>query len=238
VIKLDLKRFIESFNRAVNGIISTVKMERNMKIHYLIAVTVLILSLLLNFTKAEFLILIFAISLVLVSELFNTAIEKTVDMITIDYHPYARVIKDISAGAVLIASINSVVVGYLLFFDRLNPFKDIVLQRIKNSPVYLTFVALLIVILVVLGLKSKYHRNKGTHFQGGIVSGHSAVAFLIATIISVLTNNLLVITLSFVLAFLVAESRVEGEIHSTRETVFGAIIGILVGIIIFQLIYK
>lgn len=238
MISLGLKRLIDSFNYAVNGIIATIKMERNMKLHYTIALIVLILSLMLNFTKMEFLILIFAITLVLVSELFNTAIEKTVDMITLEYHPYARVIKDISAGAVLVASINSVIVGYLLFFDRLNPFKDIVLQKIKNSPIYLTFIALILVVLIVIGLKSKFYKKKGTHFQGGVVSGHSAVAFLIATILSTLIDNLLTITLSYVLAFLVAESRVEGEIHSTREVVFGALIGTLVGIIIFQFIYR
>ncbi len=238
MINLNLKRLIESFNYAVNGIVATIKMERNMKIHYTIAIIVLVLSLMLNFSKMEFLILIFAITLVLVSELFNTAIEKTVDMITLEYHPYARVIKDISAGAVLIASINSVIVGYLLFFDRLNPFKDIVLQRIKNSPVYLTFIALLIVVLIVIGLKSRFYRKKGTPFQGGVVSGHSAIAFLIATILSTLIDNLLTITLSYGLAFLVAESRVEGGIHSTREVVFGALIGTLVGIMIFQFIYK
>ena len=87
-----------------------------------------------------------------------------------------------------------------------------------------------------MGLKSKFYKGHGTHFQGGVVSGHSAVAFCIATIVSILSENLLIITLVFGLAFLVAESRVEGKIHSAMETIIGGILGILVGILIFQII--
>ncbi len=110
------RSIIDSFNYAVSGIIVSIKTERNMLIHYIIAVGVLGFSLFFNFTRTEFLILLFAITLVLVLEMINTAIEKTIDMITKEYHPYARIAKDISAGAVLIASINAIIVGYLLLF--------------------------------------------------------------------------------------------------------------------------
>ena len=118
------KSLIDSFNFAVNGIISALKTERNMRIHYLIAIIVIILSLFFDFSRTELLLLIFAISLVIVAELFNTAIEKVVDLITDRYHPLAKLVKDISAGAVLIAAINSIVVGYLLFFDKLSYYTD------------------------------------------------------------------------------------------------------------------
>ncbi len=230
------KSLIDSFNFAVNGIISALKTERNMRIHYLIALIVIILSVFFDFSRTELLILIFAISLVIVAELFNTAIEKVVDLITDRYHPLAKLAKDISAGAVLIAAINSIVVGYLLFFDRLSYYTDFLLIKISNSSTHLTFVALIVVILITVGLKALFYKGRGTHFQGGIVSGHSSVAFCIATIVSLLAKNMLVTTLTFALAILVGESRIEGKIHTFIEVFFGAILGILVGIIIFKVI--
>lgn len=230
------KSLIDSFNYAVNGIISALKTERNMKIHYIIAIVVVIFSLFFDFSRLELLTLFFAISLVIVAELFNTAIEKAVDLVTHKQHPLAKLAKDISAGAVLIAAINSVVVGYLLFFDRISFYGDLLLNKITTSSTHLTFVALIVVILLTVGLKALFYKGKGTHFQGGVVSGHSSVAFCIATIVSLLAKNVLVTTLTFALAILVGESRIEGKIHSFIEVFFGAIIGILVGIIIFKII--
>ncbi|MFY9286086.1 MAG: diacylglycerol kinase [Tissierellaceae bacterium] len=230
------RSIIDSFNYAVSGIILSLKTERNMLIHYIIAILVLGLSLFFDFTRVEFLLLLFAISLVLTLEMINTAIEKTVDMVTKEYHPYARIAKDISAGAVLIASVNALIVGYLLFFDRLSAFSEGMIFKIKKSPVHLTFIALLLVVLLTIGLKAKYYRGRGTHFQGGTVSGHSAVAFCVAAIISFLVENILVISLAFGLALLVAESRVEGKIHTLIEVVLGGVLGIIVAILAFQII--
>lgn len=230
------RSIIDSFNYAVSGIILSIKTEKNMLIHYVIAVSVLGLSLFFDFTRLEFLILLFAISLVLTLEMINTAIEKTVDLITKEYHPFARIAKDISAGAVLIAAANALIVGYLLFFDRLNQFSEVLLFKIKRSPIHLTFIALLLVILLTIGLKAKYYRGRGTHFQGGTVSGHSAIAFCIASIIAFLVENILVVTLAIGLAFLVAESRVEGKIHTFVEVVLGGVLGIIVAILAFQII--
>lgn len=227
---------IESFNHAVTGIIIAIKTEKNLRFHYFIAIFVIVLSLFFNFTRVEFLLLFFAISLVIITEMINTAIEKSIDIFTKEYHPLAKIAKDVSAGAVLISSINSIIVGYLLFFDRLNPFANQVIFKIKNSPVHLTFIAIILVIFLTIGLKAKFYRGRGSHFQGGTVSGHSSVSFCIATIISFIGNNILITTLSYGLAILVAESRVEGKIHTLFEVVMGAILGTLVGVIIFQFV--
>ena len=166
----------------------------------------------------------------------NTALERVIDLITEDYHPLARLVKDVAAGAVLIAAINSIVVGYLLFFDRLSSYTDLLLFKIRRSDIHLTFVALLFVILLTIGLKAKFYRGRGTHFQGGTVSGHAAVSFCIATIIAFLAQNMLVTTLTYGLAILVGESRIEGKIHTFLEVLLGAVLGILVGVLVFQII--
>ena len=82
---------IEAFNAAISGILYTFIYERNMKIHYFIAVVVLIVSLFFDLNKLEMMILILSISLVIISEMFNTAIENTVDLVTDKYHNLAKV---------------------------------------------------------------------------------------------------------------------------------------------------
>ncbi|MCD1146864.1 diacylglycerol kinase [Peptoniphilus sp. KCTC 25270] len=226
--------FIKSFNYAVQGIISSITTERNMKFHYLAAIGVILFSLLFNLSRIEFMLLLFAVTLVVVMELMNTAIERTIDMITQEYHPVAKLVKDISAGAVLIVSLNAAVIAYILFFDRIIGLSDVLLIRLKNSGHHLTFVAILLVVIFTVGFKTLYKRKSGgTPFQGGAVSGHSALAFCMAASIAFLSMNGLVAGLAFGLAFLVAESRVEGEIHKPSEAVFGAILGLAVAILLF-----
>lgn len=231
-----INKLIKSFNNAVNGIIWAIKSEKNLRIHYITAVMVLVISLFYDFSRTEFLILLFAICLVLITEMINTAIEKTIDIYTKEFHPLAKIAKDVSAGAVLIAAVNSVVVGYLLFLDRLNNFANIMMLKIRNSEIHLTFIAIFLVIIFTIGLKAKYFRGRGTHFQGGTVSGHAAISFCIATIIASLSSNVLIMTLAYILALFVAESRIEGKIHTPFEVVNGALLGTLIGILIFQII--
>lgn len=232
--KSKVTAIINSFNYAVEGIIYTLKKERNMKIHFLMGFSVILLSLFFNFTRIELLMLFFTISLVLITEMMNTAIEKTIDMYTEDYHPLAKISKDVAAGAVLIASINAIIVAYLLFFDRVNPFTSILINKIKNSPIHLTFISLLLVIILTVYIKTKSYT--GTPFLGGIVSGHAAIGFAIATAITFLAQDALITTLSYMTALLVAESRVELKIHSVREVILGGIMGTFITILIFQII--
>ncbi|NLL81552.1 MAG: phosphatase PAP2 family protein [Tissierellia bacterium] len=233
---MKINRLIETFNHAINGILWAIKSEKNLRRHYLIAVLVLFISLFYNLSRMEFLMLLITVSLVLITEMINTSIEKAIDIYTKDFHPLAKIAKDVSAGAVLIAALNSIVVGYLIFFDRLNNLADIVIFKIRNSPIHLTFIAIFLVIIFTIGLKAKYYRGRGTHFQGGTVSGHAALSFCIATIIASLVNNILIMTLAYVLALFVAESRIEGKIHTFMEVINGALLGTLIGILIFQII--
>ncbi|SHH65301.1 diacylglycerol kinase [Sporanaerobacter acetigenes] len=228
------RSLIDSFNYAVDGIIYTLKTQRNMRIHFSLAIIVLVLSLFLNFSRLEFLILFLTVSFVIASEMINTSIEKSIDLFTKDYHPLAKIAKDVAAGAVLVSAINAIVVGYLLFFDRLNPYSHVLLFKIKNSPIHLTFISIFLVIIIIVVIKTI--AQTGTPFKGGIVSGHSAIGFLIATIISFLAGNVLITTLAYFMAILLGESRVEGKIHSTFEVITGAILGTLIGILVFQII--
>ena len=227
--------FISSFNYAVQGIISAIKTERNMKFHYLAAVLVLIFSLFMDFSRLEFMILFFTICFVVASEMFNTAIERTIDLVVQEYNPIAKYVKDVSAGAVLISSVNAVVVAYLLFYDRISISGDFVLDKIQNSNEHLSFIAIILVLIFTIGGKYlRARKNKGTYFQGGAISGHSALAFCAATIISIIALDKLVTLAAFGIAFLVAESRVETGVHKISEAISGAVLGVLIAILIFK----
>ena len=224
---------VKAFNAAIEGIIYTFKKERNMKIHYCVALVILISSLYLGFSKIEMILLLFTISLVVISEMFNTAVEKTVDMITDDYHPLAKIAKDVAAGGVLIASLNAVVVGYILFYDILDNIGQSVFYSIRKSELHITVICIVIVLISVVVVKAL--TATGTPLRGGMPSGHAALAFALATCVAFMTERVVAATLAYLMAALVAQSRIEGKIHSFWETVAGSLLGILVALLITQM---
>ena len=224
---------IQAFNAAIEGIIYTFKNERNMKIHYFLAVVVFTASLFLGLDRFEMILLVFAISLVVIAEMFNTAIEKTIDMITDEYHILAKIAKDVAAGGVLIAALNSAVVGYLLFYDKLTDLSNSVLNSIRQSQIHLTLICIILVLIAVVVVKAI--TATGTPLKGGMPSGHTALAFATATAITFLGEKVVASTLAYLMAVLVAQSRIEGNIHTFWETVAGGLLGTLITILVFQI---
>ncbi len=109
-----------SFKNAIHGIQQALRTERNLKVHFMIALLVLLLAVVLNVSFAEWLILIVIITLVIVTELINTAIEYMVDSIFgNNYNTIAKHAKDITAGATLVASISSIIIGMVIFLPKL-----------------------------------------------------------------------------------------------------------------------
>ena len=213
------KNPFRSFEYAISGVVHTFRTQRNMRVHFFTVALVLASGLLFRFGKIEMLILLFTASLVLVAEMFNTAVEVIVDMITQNYHPAAKYAKDIAAGAVLIAAINAVVVGCILFLWDGRPEKLRI--RLHEPPVMYVFIAAFLLLLIML-VVWKVLGEKGTLLQGGVVSGHSAIAFFLATTIFFWAGNVFVSILALLLALLVAQSRVEAKIHTVQEVVIGA----------------
>ncbi|NLM37087.1 MAG: phosphatase PAP2 family protein, partial [Firmicutes bacterium] len=230
------RNLLESFNRAINGLVYCFRTQRNMRIHCLGAILVLGLSLGLNLTRTEFLFVVWAIVFVLVAEAINTALEATIDLISPRYHPLAARAKDVAAGAVLLAAVNALAVGYLVLYPKLNPVLPKVLESIINSPAHLTLIAMGLVVFFVLVLKLS--TGTGRPFSGGMPSGHAALAFSLVTAIIMISKDGLVASLALFLGFMVVQSRVEGGIHSVAEVVIGSVLGILVTVLILQLYQK
>ena len=113
------KARLKSFVYAWEGIVSFFRREHNAQIHLAATVLVLVLSVTLGVNKWEAIAVVFSIALVWITEMVNTAIEKTMDFISSEKHPQIKLVKDISAGAVLIASIAAVIVGCFIFIPKL-----------------------------------------------------------------------------------------------------------------------
>lgn len=112
-------RLLMSFSYALSGIFHVIRTERNMRIHLGVAVLVLISAAVLSLTVHEWLFVIFAICGVFILEMINSALERLVDLVTQEYHPLAKQVKDIAAGAVFIYAILSITVGCIIFLPKI-----------------------------------------------------------------------------------------------------------------------
>src|SRR2546430_8586789 len=165
---------IESFNYAFEGIIHVLRTQRNMRIHFAVALIVLIAGVAVDVSRLELIALLLAIAFVLIAEMINTALEAAIDVATTSFDPMAKLAKDIAAGAVLIATVNAIAIGYLVFSGQVANRSARLLDRLRNAPAKLTIIALVVVIIVVIATKAV--SGRGTPLRGGLPSGHAAVA--------------------------------------------------------------
>lgn len=116
--KENKKKLVNSFRYAFEGIVTGIREERNMKIHILIMILVIIMGIILKISKIEWIICIILFALVISLELVNTAIENTVDLITQEKNSKAKIAKDVAAGAVLVSAISAAIIGLIIFIPK------------------------------------------------------------------------------------------------------------------------
>ena len=210
------RTLIDSFNFAVEGIIHVLRTQRNMRFHFLAAVVVLVAAIAIGVSKLELIALLLAIAFVFIAEMFNSALEQAIDVSTTSFDPLAKLAKDIAAGAVLIATINAIAIGYLVFSGEIADRSSRLLESLRDAPAQLTLIALVVTVVAVIAAKA--YTGRGRPLRGGLPSGH----FLIST-------------LTFIMALLVAQTRVEAGIHSALEVTYGGFLGALITLAVFQL---
>ena len=227
---------IESFNFAIEGIIHVLRTQRNMRIHFAIAIGVLVAALAFDVSRLELIALLLAIAFVLIAEMVNTAIEAAVDVASTSFDPMAKLAKDIGAGAVLIAAVNAIAVGYLVFSGQVSDESSRLLDRLSEAPAELTLVALVLTISLVIAMKAL--SGRGSPLRGGWPSGHAAVAFAgwmaVTLLLDDTEHRFLVSSLALIMALLVAQTRIEAGVHSTLEVASGGLLGALVTLVVFQ----
>ena len=227
---------LESFNFAFEGVIHVLRTQRNLRIHFAVAFAVLIAAVAVGVDRIELIALLISISFVLIAEMLNTALEAGIDVATTSFDPLAKLAKDIAAGAVLIATVNAVAVGYLVFSDKIVNHSTRLIDRLRDAPSELTLIALVLTIILVLATKA--YTGRGTPLRGGLPSGHAAVAFggwmAVTQVVGDSPHWFLISSLTLLMAILVAQTRLEAGVHSFLEITYGALLGSLAVLVMFQ----
>ncbi len=227
---------LDSFNFAFEGIIHVLRTQRNMRIHFAAAVVVLVAALWAGISHLELIALMLAIAFVFITEMINSALEQAIDVATTSFDPLAKLAKDIAAGAVLIATVNALGIGYLVFSGKVANRSSRLLERLRGADAKLTLIALVLTVIVVIATKA--WTGRGSPLRGGLPSGHAALAFagwMAATYVISGNHRFLISLLTFVMALLVAQTRIESGIHSALEVTYGGVLGALVTLGVFQL---
>jgi diacylglycerol kinase (ATP) len=225
------------FKAALDGVVFTFRTQRHMRFHLYVVLIVLLLGMLARLGLREMLVLLFTISLVVVAEMFNSAIEATVDLVSPHYNPLAKFAKDIAAGAVLITTVIALVVGTLLMLgeQRWEQIKLNLTGGGLSPPLYFKLIIgfFLLFIIIVIG---KGLGKRGQVLQGGLVSGHATYGFFLAVSTAFITDNVVVTCIAILLAAIIAQSRYEAKFHSLSELTLGAFIGTVSALILFGVI--
>jgi diacylglycerol kinase len=128
-----LAAFLMAFVYAAHGLVYAIRTQRNARVHAFIGTCAIALGIALRISAVEFAMVFVAITGVFIAEMFNTVAEACVDLATDQFHPLARIAKDVAAGAVLLNAILSVVIGLFVFVPHLWPVLLIVWTRIAHG---------------------------------------------------------------------------------------------------------
>ncbi len=232
---MPLRRWLESANYAIEGVLHAAKNERHLRYHLYAAGGVLILSFLLGVSRMEFVIISTVAVVVICAELLNTAVEHVVDLISPQKNQLAKYAKDIAAGAVLVTALGAAVIGYIVLSPHIMRAFQHGLKIAKHTGEDIAVVALVIVLIMVVITKS--HFGKGTPLRGGFPSGHSALAFSIWVSTTYISQNYIVSILTFIAAVVIAQSRVTVRAHSPWEVLLGGVLGATVTFLLFVIFY-
>lgn len=230
---MPLRQWIKSTNHAIEGILHSAKTQRHVRYHFLTAGAVLFLSYLLGVSVTEFVIISLAVILVLLAELLNSAIETVVDILSPEYSEKARNAKDIAAGAVLITAFGAAVLGYIILFPYLKIFFTQGVYIAQHTREEVALIALVLVLILVVITKTYFGR--GTPLQGGMPSGHSAIAFSVWVSATYITGNMVLSILCLILAVWIAQGRVAVKVHTPWEVILGALMGSVLTFFLFRI---
>ncbi len=228
---MPLRNWIISANHAIEGIIHAAKTQRHVRYHLLAAATVLITGYGFGITRLEFVAITICVMIVLLAEFFNSIVEMIVDRLSPEVSEFARNVKDVAAGAVLLVATGSALVGYVIIFPYLRKFfsgDSLVSGHTKED---VAVISILVVLVLVIILKA--YTGRGTPLRGGFPSGHAAVSFSIWLSITLTVKNLFVSILTFALAITISQSRIAVHAHTPKEVIAGAVLGLLITGLLF-----
>lgn len=225
-----ISRWLKSMRHAYEGIQYALSTQRNMKFHFFAAFVVLISALFFRLSWTDIVLLLLAITLVIVTELINTAIEKTVDLAQPSRHPLAKIAKDTAAAAVLVTAMFAAATGCIIFYK---PLSQWLLRRehpevpitTESVWLYLALVALTVVVSATRFAKRSRLRP----------SLWMAVSFSISTLIALKSTELIVALLAYGLSGMFAVILYDRQSRSGAGLLFGIILGVVITVLAYLL---
>jgi diacylglycerol kinase (ATP) len=219
-------KLIKSFIFALEGLKYTIGTQRNMRIHYIAALIVLLLAMYLPMSKVEVLVLFVTIILVLFAELINTAIEALVDLVTEEYHPLAKVAKDVAAGAVLLTAGLAVIVGFSVFYPYLQSlFFSLKTSETASYPANMGLAVIIVFnFFLTMFLKGWLHRVDLAGWEPSMIT---SLSFCVAALIIAVTGNLYIGLLALLLLGMVMGVRLRDQVNR-KPILLGAALGTIV----------
>lgn len=230
---MPLRKWIQSANHAIEGILHAAKTQRHMRYHLYAAILILIISFTIGISWYEFVILITLSIIVLSIEMLNSALESITDVLFKDYDERAKRIKDMAAGSVLITAIGAAIIGYIILYEPVKKFFYSSLTIAKHSGSDIAIVSLVVVLILVVLTKSLF--GKGQPLRGGMPSGHAAISFSMWIAVTFITESFIPSLLALVMAVLIAQSRVSTGAHKPIEVIAGALLGAIVTFLLFKI---
>ena len=232
--KVHNSNFFDACKNAVNGIIYGTTTQSNVKKQLVIIAFLMLISLFFNLSKVEFICLIISVVLIIFAEMINTAVETVVDLCTEIYHPKAKIAKDVAAGAVVITALNAVIVSYFIFFDKIGEMGNSIYKTVINSPTYLAFVVVALIIIIAVALKAEKIKEKKSNKQL-IISCQSMLASAAVVATWIVTENIVALSFAVILAVMICMNRVESKERTVMEVLLGVMLGILITILMYGL---
>jgi diacylglycerol kinase (ATP) len=230
---MPLRKWVQSTNHAIEGILHAAKTQRHMRYHFYAAMIILIVSFAIGISWWGMVILITLSIIVLSVEMLNSALETITDILFRDYDERAKRIKDMAAGAVLITAIGAAVIGFVILFEPVQNFFYSGLSIAKRAKSDVAVVSLVVVLIMVVLTKSFF--GKGEPLRGGMPSGHAAVSFSMWVAVTMISESFIPSVLVLFMAVIISQSRVSTGAHKPLEVIVGALLGITVTFTLFKL---
>ncbi|GAB7053727.1 MULTISPECIES: diacylglycerol kinase family protein [unclassified Paenibacillus] len=221
-----------SFRYAYEGIKYALATQRNMKFHFFAGLAALVLALFFKLSKTDILFILLAVTLMFMTELINTAVEKTVDLAMPELHPLAKIAKDVAAASVLATAAFAAVTGMIVFYEPL----DRLLRTARAAEGHAltaasVWILLALVVLTAIVAQTRFS-DKGVWFKPSLLT---SVAFAIASLIAVRVQDTLAVLLGFLLAGVLLLALYDKRKRSFGSLILGALLGSFITILAFYL---
>lgn len=228
---MKLRKWLRSFRFAYEGILYALGTQKNMKFHFAAAFLVFILALYFELPKTELLFVLLAVTLILVTELINTAIEKTVDLAMLEQHPVAKIAKDVAAAAVLVASIFACIIGFIVFYDPIEQWFQHIGHFERDKPLAAAWIIIILVLLIVTVLHTRFSQ-KEWFWRPSLLS---ALAFSISTMMMITSGDAFISLLAYILSIMTCIILFDKTSRTLTSLVLGAAIGCLISYALYFL---